>query len=144
IRVGDDLSLQLDLAERWEQPSPTRYVFYLRKGVKFHDGAELTAEDVKYTYDTTRDPNFGSPNRSLFEPVEEVNVLDPYTVEFVLSEPFPAILYYLDRGIVPKHVAETSTDRLKFQPVGSGPYKLEEWTANTHVILTAFDEYFEG
>src|SRR5690606_5564481 len=50
LRVGDDLSLQPDLAERWEQPSPTRYVFHLRQGVKFHDGTELTAEDVKYTY----------------------------------------------------------------------------------------------
>lgn len=144
IRLADDLSIVPDLAERWETPSPTEYVFYLRQGVLFHDGVELTAEDVKFTYDTIRDPDFGSPNLSLFAAIEEIEVVDDYTVRFLLSDPFPPLLAYMDRGIVPMHIASQDRGQLSQTPIGSGPYQLQQWTANERIVLQAFDGYFDG
>ena len=81
-----------DLAHRWEiSPDGQRYVFHLRKGVKFHDGADFTAEDVKATYQRIASPAKGVviPRTPLFSAVSEINVLDPHRIEFKLSEPRP-------------------------------------------------------
>ena len=75
-----------ELAERWEQRSPTEYVFHLRRGVRFHDGKEMDAEDVKYTYDRVRDPKV-SPGANDLIFVKQIDAVDKYTVRFVLSEP---------------------------------------------------------
>jgi peptide/nickel transport system substrate-binding protein len=72
-----------DLAERWESPDDTTYIFHLRQGVKWHNkpplnGRELVAEDVKFTYDRfLTEP--GNPNRYMLDPVERVEVVDRYT-----------------------------------------------------------------
>lgn len=144
VRISDELTIEPDLAESWETPSPTEYVFHLRKGVKFHDGEDLTASDVKYTYDSMRDPSLGSPNLSLYGEVESIDVIDDYTVRFSLSEPFPPLLYYLDKGIVPEHIASKERNALNVEPIGSGPYALKSWNANDRIVLSAFADYFEG
>jgi len=81
-----------DLAERWEEVDDTTYVFSLRKGVKWHNkppvnGRELVAEDVKFTYDRFLAEK-GNPLRFLLDPVDRVEVVDRYTVKFLLKEPF--------------------------------------------------------
>ncbi len=81
-----------DLASKWEiSPDGKKYTFYLRKGVKFHDGADFTAEDVKATYDRIAHPPKGVviPRTPLFASVGEIVVLDPYRIEFRLTEPRP-------------------------------------------------------
>ncbi len=81
-----------DLAHKWEiSADGKRYVFHLRKGVKFHDGADLTAEDVKATYQRIASPPKGVviPRTPLFSAVSEITVLDPHRIEFKLSEPRP-------------------------------------------------------
>src|ERR1700730_1564717 len=81
-----------DLAHSWEiAPDGQTYTFHLRQGVQFHDGAELTSEDVKATYDRIANPptGFSVPRRVLFKAVSEINARDKYTVEFKLSEPRP-------------------------------------------------------
>ena len=81
-----------DLAQRWEvSPDGKKYTFYLRKGVKFHDGADFTAEDVKATYDRIVEPPKGVviPRSSLFTAVSEIVVLDPHRIEFRLKESRP-------------------------------------------------------
>jgi ABC-type transport system substrate-binding protein len=81
-----------DLAWKWEiAPDGKKYTFHLRKGVKFHDGAELTAEDVKATFQRIVSPPKGVviPRSSLFKTVNEITVLDPLRLEFRLSEPRP-------------------------------------------------------
>jgi ABC-type transport system substrate-binding protein len=81
-----------DLAQRWEiSPDGKKYTFHLRKGVKFHDGADFTAEDVKATYDRIVSPPKGVviPRTPLFSAVTEIAVLDPQRVEFRLKEPRP-------------------------------------------------------
>jgi ABC-type transport system substrate-binding protein len=81
-----------DLAHSWEiAPDGQTYTFHLRQGVQFHDGAELTSEDVKATYDRIAKPPTGIsiPRSVLFKAVSEINARDKYTVEFKLSEPRP-------------------------------------------------------
>ena len=81
-----------DLAHSWEiAPDGQTYTFHLRQGVQFHDGAELTSEDVKATYDRISKPPTGIsiPRSVLFKAVSEINTRDKYTVEFKLSEPRP-------------------------------------------------------
>jgi ABC-type transport system substrate-binding protein len=89
--VPGTLPIEADLAESWTQPSETTYVFNLRKGVRWHskapvNGRELTAEDVKYTYDRFLGVK-GNPNRVALEHVEKVEALDRHTVKFTLKEP---------------------------------------------------------
>src|SRR5215467_14176332 len=96
-KVGADVppgtfSVEPDLAERWEAPDDTTYIFYLRQGVKWHNkppvnGRELVAEDVKFTYDRFLTEK-ANANRFLLEPVDRVEVVDRYTVKFLLKEPF--------------------------------------------------------
>jgi len=85
-------SVEPDLAERWEQPDDTTYIFHLRKGVRWHNkppvnGRELTAEDVKFTYTRFLTVK-GNPERYLLDSVDRVEAVDRYTVKFVLGEPY--------------------------------------------------------
>src|SRR5213083_967487 len=96
-KVGGDVPpgtfiLEPDLAERWEEIDDTTYVFHMRKGVKWHNkppvnGRELVAEDVKFTYDRfLTEP--GNAMRHMLDPVDRVEVVDRYTVKFLLKEPY--------------------------------------------------------
>src|SRR5438093_3971114 len=91
VRPGTFI-VEPDLAERWEQPDDLTYIFHLRHGVKWHNkpplnGRELVAEDVKFTFDRFLDEK-ANVLRYLLEPVDRVEVVDRYTVKFVLKEPF--------------------------------------------------------
>ncbi len=133
------------VARKIEIPTDTTYIFHLHEGIKFHDGVELTAEDVKFTYDCLRDPDFGGVNLAFYEPIQEINIIDDYTVEFKLDEPNAPFLYYLAPGIVPKHVAEAEDEEFfTSNPIGAGPYVFVEWVPNDHIVLEAFDDYFGG
>src|SRR5262249_27791165 len=117
------------LAERWDVPNPTTYVFHLRRGVKFHDGSELTAADVKYTFDIVLDPKGPAVWRGNFDQVDRVEVVDPQTVRFVTKAPFPPLLGALailrSSAIIPKGAMEKL--KLDTQVVGTGPYRLVEY-----------------
>jgi len=133
-----------DLAERWETPSPTTYILHLRRGVRFHDGTELSADDVKYTYDTIRDPAFASPDLSTFRVIRDISTNGKYEVRFELSAPFAPLLSELIRGIVPKAYAEANPANVNLRPVGSGPFKFVEWVPNTRIVLEANRDYYGG
>jgi peptide/nickel transport system substrate-binding protein len=88
--VGPDLRAVPRLALRLDNPDPLTYVAHLRRGVKFHDGHEMTSKDVVYTYAAFLDPGYISPFKGAFRVLESVRAIDDYTVEFRLKEPFGA------------------------------------------------------
>jgi peptide/nickel transport system substrate-binding protein len=129
-------------AESWDNPSPTVYRFRLRPGIYFHDGRELTSADVKYTFDYMRDPDNGSPNQGSLTLVTDIETPDPATVIFRLSEPFASFLNNLSLGIVPSHLA--GREGFMDSPVGSGPFRWEQWKIGEKIVLAANDNYWEG
>ena len=137
--------------------------FYLRKGVKFHDGHELTAEDVKFTYEAIVNPANLSPRTPDYEPVKQVEVINPYRLRIIYKHLYSPALGTWAMGILPAHLlnaaalareAEASGhDPLKFtprqskfnrRPIGCGPFKFEAWKSDQYIRLKRFDNYWEG
>jgi peptide/nickel transport system substrate-binding protein len=140
LKIDESLRVVPDLAIRFETPDPKTYIAEVRHGVHFHDGRELTAEDVAYTYRRFLDPKFTSGRKGAYKMIASVDVIDRYTVAFHLHEPSGSFPVNLVMGIVP---AGTGAEAAR-HPVGSGPYKISEFVADDHVTLTAFADYFEG
>jgi peptide/nickel transport system substrate-binding protein len=155
-KIGPDIRpgtfmVEPDLAERWEELDDTTCVFHLRKGVTWHNkpplnGRELVAEDVKFTYDRFRTEP-GNPNRYMLDPVERVEVVDRYTVQFLLKEPYVwlvnALAYPWSMWIIAPEVVQQFGD-LK-QPesaIGTGPFLLERYEPNVKAVFKRHPDYF--
>ena len=131
------------LAEGWEwSEDGLTLTFNLRKGVMFHNGQEMTAEDVKYSIDRVRNEG---PRSSEFAQVTDVVAKDKYTVEFQLSEPTAALLGALANPIAPAVIvpageAERQGGKIT-EPVGTGPFKFVEWVTDQYLRLEKFEDY---
>lgn len=141
MTVGEDLRPKPQLAQQLDSPDPLTYVAYLRRGVTFHDGHELTAADVVYTFRLFLDPAFVSPFKGAFTSLASVRALDSYRVEFRLKAPFGAFpMQLVGIPIVP----EGRSDEMKLSPVGTGPYKFVRYAVDDQLVLAAYEDYFEG
>jgi peptide/nickel transport system substrate-binding protein len=146
-KYDKDIKIIGDLAESWDiSPDGLKIIFHLRKGVKWHDGAELTTEDVLFTYKTVTNPNIPTPYSSIYGPVKKVEVLDRYNIKITYKEPYAPALESWGMGIIPKHVLEgkdLTSPEINRHPVGTGPYKLKDWVTGQKIVLEAFPDYFE-
>ena len=142
VAINPDYSAVPDLAEKWENPDQKTWVFHLRQGVKFHDGSSLTANDVKYTYESVLDQSFNSPARAFYLSVASVDATDPNTVTFTLKDPFAPFLSYMDLAIVPQASATKSDFGTK--PIGTGPFKVDTWNTGDSIEFSAFDSFYAG
>ena len=139
-----------ELAESYRQIDATTYEFKLRKGVRFHSGDMMTADDVKFTFDRLiKDGAMGgqtSPRKSLLGPLKDVLIVDPFTVRFVLAEPWPILPAMLPfQEVVSRKFVETQgSDALATKVNGTGPFKLAEWRKGDAVIMERFDGYYGG
>jgi peptide/nickel transport system substrate-binding protein len=142
--------LEGDLAEAWTQQSETSYVFRLRKGVRWHskppvNGRELTADDVKYTYERFLTIK-GNGNKPVLESIDKIDVLDKYTVKFTLKEPnawFLDMLASTSTWIIAKECVEKFGDLKKAESVvGTGPWMLERWEPNVKISYVRNPNYF--
>ncbi len=129
------------LAEKWEASADgLRWTFYLRKGVKFHNGREMTSADVKASFERILNPDTKAPRAKDYAVIQSIETPDNYTVVFTLKQPQAAFLSNLAYGwaaIVP--VEETD---LRNKPVGTGPFRFVEWVPDSHVKLERFPDYF--
>ncbi len=151
VRPGT-FEVEPDLAERWEQPDDTTYVFYLRKGVRWPNkpplnGRELTAEDVKFTFDRFLTEK-GNPLRFMLDPVDRVEVVDRYTVRFRLKEPFVWLVQMLANPtgtwIVARELVEKYGDLKKPETaIGTGPFILERYEPNVKAVFKRNPDYFQ-
>lgn len=141
-RVAPDGSIVPGLAESWEASEGGRvYDFRLRKGVKFHDGADFDAADVVFTLDRARAPDSANAQKVLFEGIEAVEAVAPDHVRVTLTAPdgaFPFKMAWGDAVIVD----EASAANLATSPVGTGPFRFGEWRQGDRVTLEAFDGYW--
>lgn len=148
VKYDKNIQLVGDLAERWTVTNHGKAItFYLRKGVRWHDGVEFTAEDCLFTYRKFVDPNVATPYSSSYMDIKKAEVVDKYTFRVTYKEPFSPALESWAAGMIPKHLLEDkdiNTDRFNRNPVGTGPYKFKEWTAGQKIVLDANDQYFEG
>jgi peptide/nickel transport system substrate-binding protein len=140
LALDDQLRPTGGLATHWEQPDPLTYIVYLRKSVRFHDGHELTADDVVHTFSSFIDPNFISPRKGAYRMLDRVEAVDAYTVRFTLKEPFGSFPIQLVMPVVPKGAGP----ELREKPIGTGPYRFVSFAVDDHVTLEAFPDYFRG
>jgi len=109
IKSDENLKMVPDLAESWEASADGKvYTFHLKKGVKWQDGKDFTADDVKFTYDSVRDDKWVSvfPVTSEYQNIDDVSIIDPNTIKFTLKE---GVVSYLERfalPILPKHILD--------------------------------------
>ena len=139
VRIDDNLKIVPDLAETFEQTDPLTYVATLRRGVRFHNGRELTSADVVYTFRSLIDPNFRG-RTGAYRLLGSVDAPDAYTVKFTLKEPFASFPINLVMGIV----QDGSGSANSRQPVGTGAYRLASFVPDDRVLLTPFADHYKG
>jgi peptide/nickel transport system substrate-binding protein len=145
VKKDQNSRLVPDLAVSWEMPDERTYVFRLRENVLFHNGKEFSAKDVKYTYDSIRDPALKSPKRESLEKIESIEIIDPHTVKFHLSEPFAPFMVNMTIGIVPHEaVMEMGDEYSATHPLGTGPFKFNSWVQDQQVKLKSHTKHFSG
>ncbi len=147
LKYNERLEIVGDLAESWlVSPDGLTLTFTLRPHLRWHDGAALTAEDVRFTYERLIDPAVRTPFSSSYELVQSLEVLDPRTIRVQYKEPFAPALESWMMGIIPKHLLEgqdLNTTPFLRQPVGHGPYKFKRWKTGELIELAANEDYFE-
>ncbi|HEX3177139.1 MAG TPA: ABC transporter substrate-binding protein [Methylomirabilota bacterium] len=138
-----------ELAEKWSwQDNYRNLVFFLRKGVKWHDGQPFTSKDVKFTFDMVREAPDATgklrinPRKDWYANVQSIETPDPYTVVFHLKRPQPSILMMLASGYSPVYAAHVQPATYRTGCVGTGPYKLKEWRKGEFVEYVKNPDYF--
>jgi peptide/nickel transport system substrate-binding protein len=141
IRVTPELDYAPDIAASWETPNDKTIVFKLNPNAKFQNGKPVTAQDVKWTYDTTMSEGLTTSKKSGYSAVESIEAPDAQTVIFHLKEPNGGLFDNLNLGIVP---TGTDTNVAKTKPIGAGPYKVVSFKTDESVELEAFEQYHGG
>jgi len=152
--------LRADLAESYEiSPDGLTYTFKLRPGVKFHNGREMTAEDVKYSIERVVNPATQSPGAGFFasikgheamtggtaDSLEGVTVVDPSTITFELTRPDATFLHVMALNfahVVPKEAVDEHGADFGKNPVGTGAYRMTDWTLGQHVVFERNPDYW--
>ncbi len=139
--------IQPHLAKSWKKVDDVTYEFELNEGVKFHNGEDLTSDDVKFTLErVAKDEKLRSYGD--YNTIEEVKIIDDLNFQIISKEPDPMLLSRISRqasGILPKdYIEENGWDHFKKSPIGSGPYKFVEWKRDNQVVLEKNEDYFNG
>jgi peptide/nickel transport system substrate-binding protein/oligopeptide transport system substrate-binding protein len=162
VRFDQTLSITPALAQFWMASRDGRtWTFTLRKGVRFHHGREVTADDVVYSFTRLLDPRVRSGGADLFLAIEGapafregrarqvsgLTALDRYTVRVALTEasvPFVSVLAVGQAKILPRELVEEQGDAFGSHPVGTGPFRFVRWNRGHEIVLAANPDYFEG
>ncbi|MFN3197329.1 MAG: ABC transporter substrate-binding protein [Bradymonadia bacterium] len=130
------------LAARIEQPSPEIYDIYLRPEAKFHDGTDVTAEDVAATWRSTQNKALKSPLKGYYERVKDIEILGPKHLKVTLDGPHSTFLSDMSMGIVPARLI--GPDGKLTAPVGAGPYQLHARSGEQEIVLARSGHYHRG
>ena len=153
VRTNKDLNVEGELAEGWDiSKDELTITFHLRKGAMWHDGEEVTAADVDFTYRYMIDPKTPTAYAESFRQVRRAEVVDRYTFRVTYEKPYAPGLLSWGIWILPRHILEPAwkagvdlrTTQQNRHPVGSGPYRFVEWKTGEKVVLESNHDYFEG
>jgi peptide/nickel transport system substrate-binding protein len=145
LKMNEEMSLIPDLAESWAiSGDGLAYTFHLRPNVRFHDGTELTAADVAFTYKLMKEtPSF---RQTCFSTIDRIELPDKYTIKVILSQPYGISVTALIEPILPKHLlehADMTTSEFNHKPIGTGPFIVKEWTTDNTIVLEKNTNYYE-
>ena len=140
LKVDGALRVVPDLATRFDTIDWQTFTAEIPRGVKFHDGHEMTSADVVFTFRRFLDPAFASARKGAYRELQSIDAVDRYTIAFKLKAPSAAFPINLVMGIVP----DGAKPSLSRQPVGSGPYRLTDFVPDDHVSLAPFADYYQG
>lgn len=147
-RFNVGMQIEPSLALSWSTSDDgLQWTFNLRPDVKFHDGTNLTAHDVKASFERILNPDTGSPRRSVLIAIREVEVKDDLTVVLHTNYPtgaLPQQLAHPAAAVISKAALEAYGKELGRNPVGSGPFKLKEWKIGEEIVLERFENYYAG
>src|SRR5438105_8912356 len=143
-----DKQLQLvgNLAVGYKLVSEKVWEVKLRQGVKFHNGEPFDAGAVKFSFERINRPDFKSPQKGWFSPIDHVEIVDPFTVRFHTKVPDPAMpaRMTLMYQLAPKYVAQVCDVQANLTPVGTGPFRLAEWHKHERIAAEADDAPWSG
>ncbi|CAD2070820.1 glutathione ABC transporter substrate-binding protein [Jeotgalicoccus coquinae] len=151
VEFTPDLEIVPGLAESYEQLDDNTWEFSLREGIEFHDGEAFNAEAVKTNLDRVRDEEVGSPVAFLFELIDEVEVIDEFTIHIKTKSPFAALPSHLAHPaggmISPAVIEEDYTEEelltaVHKEPIGTGPFQFEEISEGEYVTLVRNENYW--
>ena len=128
------------LAERWHTSDNRNYTFFLKKGVRFHNGREVKAADVKFVIERAMNPETKHPYPQYYAAIGDIIVKDDYTITFSLKAPTANFLLNLARQgsvIYPREAVDT----LKSAPIGTGPFTVADWVRGDRVVLKRYADY---
>lgn len=142
VKRSADLTFGPGLAESWENVDDTTWRFNLREGVTFHNGNAFTAEDVVFTVNKARE----SIRPDLVANIADIKAIDDLTVEITTPEPYAVLPNDLAEVLIldEEYTTETGDEQMDLKPMGTGPYKLDEWIKEDRLVLSAFDDYWAG
>src|SRR5262245_32981095 len=141
-KIGSRGEVLPALAESWTVSDDGKvYTFKLHTGVKFHDGSDFSADDVKFSLDRARAENSTNAQKGLFAAIDTVEVVDPATVKVTLKNPQGSFLYNMGWGDA-VIVAPESAATNKEKPIGTGPFKFENWAKGSSIKLAKADGYW--
>jgi peptide/nickel transport system substrate-binding protein/oligopeptide transport system substrate-binding protein len=162
VQFDETLSIRPAIASSWKSSRDgLTWTFNLRRGVKFHNGREVTADDFVYSFTRLLDPKVGSPAAELFQRVQGarefqegrapnvrgLQALDRYTLKITLTEsstPFVATLAVGATKVIPREAVEEPGKDFAQRPVGTGPFRLKAWNRGKEIVLEANPDYFDG
>ena len=140
VKVDESGKIVPWLAERWHTTDNRNYTFFLKKGVRFHNGRELKAADVKFVVERAMNPETKHPYPRYYEAIGDIIVKDDYTITFSLRAPAANFVLTMARQgsvIYPREAVDT----LKSAPVGTGPFTVAEWVRGDRIVLKRFADY---
>ena len=145
VALDNDMQLIPSLATEWTQVDDLTWEFTLRQGVKFHNGDEMKASDVAFTFSRLINPETAAPAAFMLSTVDKIEVVDDYTVRLITKSEFASILYNLTHiacGILSEKAVTEGGEGYGQNPVGTGPFKFVEWKKNQSIVLEKNADYF--
>ena len=152
VKADKDLNFVGAMAESWEfSPDCLELTWKLKRDIKWHDGHPFTAEDVLFTYQAMINPKTPTAYKEDFLAVKSAEVIDPYTFRVRYARPLAKAVQSWSMWMLPKHLLEkyVADGKLKdspenSRPVGTGPYRFQEWKSGEKVVLVSNNEYYGG